>query len=69
MTESIELLVVENYNLFGEEVYKCDSEIQAFRKYKELKGCKKNIFRAKVFWQNLMNVPFIMKYEVLEIIV
>ena len=44
MTESIELLVVENYNLFGEEVYKCDSEIQAFRKYKELKGCKKNIF-------------------------
>lgn len=67
MTESIEILVVENYNLFGEEVYSCNNELEAFRKYKELKG-KRNIFRAKVWKRNLLNVPFIMKYEILETI-
>jgi len=68
--ESIEILVVLNYDMEEEGVFYCGaSEIDAYRKYKTLKGKgKRNIFKAKVWKRNVLNTPFIMKYEILETI-
>lgn len=67
MVESIELLVIHIDGKYGEAIYGAESEFEAFRKYKELKGRKK-IVKAKVFTQNILDTPFIMKYEVIETI-
>ncbi|QAA31182.1 hypothetical protein [Clostridium manihotivorum] len=69
MIESIEILVVQNYDLDCEKVFYCgDSELEAYRKYKNLSNGKRNIFKAKVYKRNFLNTPFIMKYEILEIL-
>lgn len=71
MLESIEILVVTNYDMESEDIYYCgESELDAYRRYKDLKGIgKRNIFKAKVWKRNLLNTPFVMKYEILETIV
>lgn len=70
MIESVEILVVKNTIGVGEQIFYCgDSEIEAFRKSKTLTGGKINIYKAKVWKKELLkNIPFIMKYEVLETI-
>lgn len=68
MKESIELLVIHVDGLYGEEIYGAESEIEAYRKFKGLKGRKK-IVKAKVYSKPIMGTDFIMKYEVLEVIV
>lgn len=69
MTEEISFLVVTNHKAEGETIYYCgDSELEARRKFNTLKGMRKNIIKANVFKQNIMQVPFIMKYDIIEII-
>lgn len=68
MDESVELLIVSQHPVYGEQLRKAESEIEAFRKYKALGNIQKSIVRAKVFRQNIIGTSFIMKYEVLETI-
>lgn len=69
MLESIEILVVENHNMDSQKVFYCgNSELEAFKIYKKLAGGKRNIFKAKVYKKNFLGNPFIMKYEVIEVI-
>ncbi|QAA31183.1 hypothetical protein [Clostridium manihotivorum] len=65
MNETIELLVIHIDGQYGEAIYKAENELEAYRRFKSLKGRKK-IVKAKVYYQNIMNTPFIKKYEVLE---
>lgn len=67
MKESIELLVINLDGLYGEEIHGADSEIEAYRKFKSIKG-RKTIVKAKVYSKPIMGTDFIMKYEVLEVI-
>ena len=71
MTESIELLVLCNSKTYGKEIFKCNSEFEAYKKYKELESLKgiRSIVKAKVYRKNVFNTPFIVKYEVLETII
>lgn len=69
MLESIEILVVENHNMDGQKVFYCgDSELEAFKIYKNLTGGKRNIFKAKVYKKDFLGKPFIMKYEIIQVI-
>lgn len=69
MEEIIEILVVQNHNMEGQKIFYCgESEIEAYKKYKTLGNCKRNIFRAKVCKKDIMEMPFIISYEVLEVL-
>lgn len=64
-----EYIVVKDSGLYTEEIYYTgDSEIEAFRNYKRIKGGKKNIFIANIKRDLVFGVPFIDTYEVLEVI-
>lgn len=67
MKETIELLVIHLDGLYGEEIYKAKHEIEAYKRFKSLKGRKK-IVKARVFSQDIMDTSFIMKYDVIETI-
>lgn len=64
-------MVIANLNLYEEDVcYSGKSELEAFQKFKKFKGKYKkvNIVKAKVEWGLLKNVPFILNYDVLEVL-
>lgn len=63
------ILVIKDKGLKFEEVHYCgNDEIEAQRKYKMLEGCQRIMLRAEVKRQMIQNVPFIMSYEVTEVI-
>lgn len=68
MIQKEELLVVKNFEMFGETLLETTSEIDVYRRYNELKNCKRNIIRARVFYKEMFGAMFVMKYDVLEII-
>lgn len=69
MLESVEILVVQNHNMDSQKVFYCgDSELEAFKIYKNLTGGKRNIFKAKVYKTNFLDAPFIMNYEIVKVI-
>ena len=64
----MEYMVVQNFGLSTEMIcYAGESEIEAFRSYKEIAGLgQRNIFKAKIkriYWKQQ---PVIDRYEVLE---
>ncbi len=64
-----EYIVVKDSGLYTESIYYTgDSELEAFRNYKRIKGGKKNIFIANIKRDLVFGVPFIDTYEVLEVI-
>lgn len=64
-----EYIVVKDSGLYTESIYYTgDSEIEAFRNYKRIKGGKKNIFIANIKRDLVFGVPFIDTYEILEVI-
>lgn len=64
-----EYIVVKDSGLYTEEIYYTgNSELEAFRNYKRIKGGKKNIFIANIKRDLVFGVPFIDTYEVLEVI-
>lgn len=63
------ILVIKNKGQRYEEIHYCgNDEIQAQRKYKRLEGCQRIMAKAFVKRQMIQNVPFIMSYEVKEVI-
>lgn len=66
-----EIMVIVNLDLYEEDVcYSGNSELEAFQHFKKVKGKYRtvNIVKAKVERGFLKNVPFIMDYEVTEIL-
>lgn len=64
-----EYIVVKDSGLYTEEIYYTgNSELEAFRNYKRIKGGKKNIFIANIKRDLVFGVPFIDTYEILEVI-
>lgn len=64
-----EYIVVKDSGLYTESIYYAgNSELEAFRNYKRIKGSKKNIFIANIKRDLVFGVPFIDTYEVLEVI-
>lgn len=62
-------LTVKNYKMKYEEIHYCGaSELEAVKKYKMLEGTKRNILKANVKRQMISDIPFIMSYEVIEVI-
>ena len=63
------ILVIKDKGLRYEEIHYCgNDEIQAQRRYKKLEGCQRLMVKADVKRQMIQNVPFIMSYEVTEVI-
>ncbi|HBI7084825.1 TPA: hypothetical protein K8M77_000296 [Clostridium perfringens] len=63
------IMVIKDKGQMFEEVHYCgNDEIQAQRRYKRLEGCQRLMVRAEVKRQMIQNVPFIMSYEVIEVI-
>lgn len=66
-----EIMVVENIGAYGEEIFYCgDSELEAYKKYRNLKARNKkvNIIKANVTKKLFKNVPFIWAYDVIQYI-
>lgn len=66
-----EFMVISNLDLYEEDVfYSGKNELEAFQKFRKIRDRYKkvNVVRAKVEWGNLKNVPFIMDYEVIEVL-
>ncbi|MEF9951291.1 MAG: hypothetical protein RR840_03955 [Clostridium sp.] len=64
MGVSIEFLVKHSSRIY----YCGQSELEAYRCYKNLKVATKNIYKAKVNKEKVNGVPFIFDYEILETI-
>lgn len=63
------ILVIKDKGFKFEEVHYCgNNEIEAQRKYKRLEGCQRTMVKADVKRRMIQNVPFIMSYEVTEVI-
>lgn len=64
---TIEYMVVGYHGKEWEDIYYCgESEVGAFKKYKEIKIKDKNIFKVEVTKDYLKDVLFIMDYKILE---
>lgn len=68
MTESIEILVTGGVSEDSVPVvyYAGNSEVQAFRKYKQAKAAYKRMFKARVKKEIFLDTEFIMEWEELE---
>lgn len=66
-----EFMVIVNLNEPEEDIcYSGKSELEAFQRFKKAVGKYKtvNIVKAKVEWETIKNVPFIMDYNVLKVL-
>lgn len=66
-----EFMVIVNLGLYEEDVYYSgENELEAFQKFRTIKGKYRtvNIIKANVERGFIKNIPFIMKYDVLEIL-
>lgn len=66
---TIEYMVVGYHGKEWEDIYYCgESEVGAFKRYKQMDFKDKNIFKVKVRKDYLKGVLFIMDYKILEVI-
>lgn len=63
------ILVIKDKGQRYEEIHYCgNDELQAQKRFKRLEGCQRLMAKAEVKRQLIQNVPFIMSYEITEVI-
>lgn len=71
MKSKEEILVISDLGLFDENIYYCgSSEVEAFKKFKSIRGRFKNlnIVKADIEKRMMKDIPIIWDYSIIEIL-